>query len=56
MKYHSSQTNCSVESIENWFVDGLLDFEEPLSGLEEPLSGLEELSFNPVSYRTNYVQ
>jgi len=37
-------------STENWCVDGLIN-------LEEPFSGLEELSFDSVSYRakTNYV-
>jgi len=51
IKCHSSQTNCLAESTENWFVDGLTNF-------EEPFSGLEELSFNPVSYivKTNHLQ
>ena len=50
IKCHSSQTKRSAESTENWCVDGLINF-------EEPFSGLEELSFNPVSYsaKTNYV-
>jgi len=51
VKFLSSQTNHSAESTENWCADGLLNFEEPFSGLEEP-------SFNLVSYsaKTNYVQ
>jgi len=49
-KCHSSQANHLAKSTENWCVDGLINF-------EEPFSGLEELNFNPVSYRakTNYV-
>ena len=49
--FHSSQTNGSVESTENWCVDGLINF-------KEPFSGLKELSFNPVSYsvKTNHMQ
>ena len=43
IKCHSSQTNGSAESTENWCLDGPINF-------EEPFSGLEELSFNPVSY------
>ena len=48
---HSSQTNRTIESTENWCVDGLISF-------EESFCGLEELSFNPVSYsaKTNHVQ
>jgi len=40
-----------AESTENWYMDGLIKF-------EELFSGLEELSFNPVRYseKTNYVQ
>jgi len=39
------------ESTENWCADGLINF-------EEPFSGLEELSLNPVSYsaKTDYMQ
>jgi len=50
-KKHSSQTKSSAESTENWYVDGLINF-------EEPFSGLKELSFNPVSnsVKTNHVQ
>ena len=46
-----SQTNFKAESTENWCVNGLINF-------EEPFSGLEELSFNPVSYsvKTYYVE
>ena len=35
IKCHSSQTNCSAESPENWCVEGLISFEESFSGLEE---------------------
>jgi len=51
IKYHfSSPDNRKAESTENQYVDGLINF-------KEPSSGLEELSFNPVSYsvKTNYV-
>ena len=43
--------NGSAGSTEIWCVDGLINF-------EEPFSGLEELSFNPVSYsvKTDHVQ
>jgi len=49
--YYSSQTNCTPKSTETWCVDGLINF-------EEPFSGLKEMSFNPVSYsaKTNDVQ
>jgi len=40
-KCRSSQRNGSVESTENWCVHGLINF-------EEPFSGLEELNSNPV--------
>ena len=51
MKCHSSQTNCSEGSAENWRMDGLIN-------LEKAFSSLKELGFNPVSYsaKTNYVQ
>jgi len=50
-KCHSFQTNRFAESTENWCVNGLINF-------EEPFSGLDELSFNPVSYnvKTDYEQ
>jgi len=51
IKYHPSQINHSEESNENWYVDGLINF-------EKSYSGFKELSFNPVSYimKTNHLQ
>jgi len=50
IKCHSSQTNHSEQSTENWYMDVVINF-------EGSFSGLEELSFNPVNYRakTNYL-
>jgi len=40
---YAIQANFAAKSTENWFVDGLIKF-------EEPVSGLAEMSFNSVSY------
>ena len=45
IKCHSSQTNYSEKSAENWVVNRSINF-------EEPFSGSKELNFNPMSYST----